>query len=617
MAIQSESIFSFSPNIVIAGQIDCAIRATGDILSTGLVPTGVAAEDPAIKGDFKEVKHVSVGIMSYGQLSSSLGMFSERDGLTNADQHPWNTIGAVGLDAIFAPYDNSRGGDSSAGPDTTSPYLPHFEEPTSNKTITSKTLDPFNPFNLLAVEGKPYTSGTWHGTGHNISMALNYNPYDRGELVTGVVEGGTTGNKYVGGLAGSGGIYPSGIGRPVDLVFEKDYFVRHRVERSGIRAVGFKAPMVLSGWGYDTNGNAVPSSGGALHPEAAYNPNVWKTGPVDLRWDDARKVWTGGGGTSAFYLCKVTNTYNPTSFSFEVDRSRTRDQYTRSAPTSRRELNASDALYDPEYVAYYANSDNIGQYESLDYGGVEFPYYEAFIIRDTTDTVNSNSYYNIWTEDCSDCGVIQNQCGASGSSTFGAHSGVSTNKKILIENPLRQALDTGDLCFTISTGRSKNVNTGTFSGGSGCCAVANLVVGPEGSGTIQVVASGSGYATGGFALTSGCDMCANVTLYFEERTGTEGNNPSGLALASGTVDPSSGFKSTGTCPLQIIPSDATADTESLPIHWIQQAEFKSQQIVTHVECGGGVLQACTMKIQTQGFKTCEHCGEDTAFINAY
>jgi hypothetical protein len=48
-----------------------------------------------------------------------------------------------------------------------------------------------------------------------------------------------------------------------------------------------------------------------------------------------------------------------------------------------------------------------------------------------------------------------------------------------------------------------------------------------------------------------------------------------------------------------------------------QSEFKSQQVVTHAECSAGVLQTCTMKIQTQGFKTCEHCGEDTAFINAY
>lgn len=591
------NIFNTAPNIVIAGEVNCAIRATGDVLATGLEPTGVGMAIP--DGKYREIPSVNIGIMSYGELSSALGYFVEPtcSGLEFADtgKHPWNSVGAVGLDGLFSPYTTAY---------KTGEFLPHFEEPTSTAVGTSKTLNPFDPFNILDTSVGFIQPEHWYDSGHNITMAMAGNPLERG--------------RFYGGNA----IYPSGSGMPIDMVFEKDNFVRHKTEVSGIRSVGFRSPMILSGWGYDTDGNPVPSSGGKIHPEATWNPAIWKTGPVDLRWDDARKVWTGGGGggtTTIHYLCKVTNTYNPTSFSFEVDRSRTRDQYTRNAPTIRRPFSATDAIYDPEYVAYYENSDNAGQYESLDYSDVEFPFYEAFVIRDTSattsPTTNASDYYNIWTEDCQDCGVVQNPCAASGSA--GAHSGVSTNRKILIENPLRQALDTGDLCFTIDTGRTKKVNTGSFSGGSGVGAIANLVVGPEGSGAVQVVASGSGYAAGGFSLSSGCDICANVTLYFEERTGTAGSNPSGLALASGTVDPSSGFKSTGTCPLQIIPSNATADTETLPIHWIQQAEFKSQQIVTHVECGGGVLQACTMKIQTQGFKTCEHCGEDTAFINAY
>jgi hypothetical protein len=587
MTIQPESVFNIAPNIVIAGQIDCGIRATGDVTATGLSPTG--GVDPPIKGSFQSVSHVTIGIMSYQDLSNSLGHFSEVSGLSNDIQNPWNTVGAVGLDGLFVPYSNSR--------DSGVPFLPHFEEPSSSEVATSKTLDPFNPYDSLTVAGKSHTSDDWYDDGHNISFALNYNPLDSG------VSGS-------GGFVGESGLYPSGEGRPVDMTFEKDYFVRHKVETSGIRSVALRSPLILSGWGYDTEGNAVPASGNQPHPEATRNPNIWKTGPLDARWDDDRKVWAAGGGTSAFYLSKITNVYTPTSFSFEVDRSATRDQYTRNAPTTRRPFNSSDAIYDPEYVAYYNNSENIGQYESLDYSSVEFPYYEAFIIRSTSDEVNSSSYYNIWTEDCSDGGVIQNPVATSGSSTFGVHSGVSTNRKILIENPLRQALDAGDLCFTISTGRSKNVNTGTFSGGSvSGVASGNLVIDANGSGSVQIVSSGSGYTAGGFGLLSGCDVCANITLYFQ--------NSSPFGLASGTVDPSTGLQTTGTCPIQIIPTDATADTESLPIHWIQQAEFKSQQVVTHAECSAGILQTCTMKIQTQGFKTCEHCGEDTAFINPY
>ena len=577
MAKDKSEVFNNDPNTAIVGEISYALRGSGNESSSS---TDVNTIMP---GGHKKIPQISIGIVSYDQITDAL---SSRSDANNTDDalHPWNSIGAVGLDALFVPYTNAVSGN----------FLPHFETPTSTAVGTSLTLDPFNPLNELTVAGKSHTAEDWYDKGHNVSFALNYNPYE----------------------SGMEKLYPDGDDAPQDFNFEKDFFSRHKAETSGIRAVGLRAPMILSGWGYDTNGSPVPASGGVLHPEATWNPNLWKTGPVDFRWDDARKVWSaGGGGDTTYYLCKVTSTYNPTSFSFEVDRSKSRDQYTRNAPTVQRAFSASDPIYDPEYVAYYANEDNAGQYESLDYAGVEFPFYEAFIVRDTSDVVNSASYYNIWTEDCSDCGVIQNECGASGSATFGAHSGVSTNKKILIENPLRQALDTGDLCFTINTGRTKNVNTGSFSGGSGVGASANLVVDATGGASVDVLASGRGYTAGAFALTSGCDICANVTLFFE--TGIGDIATTGMALVSGTVDPSTGLKATGTCPIQIIPSNATADTESLPIHWIMQAEFKSQQVVTHAECGGGVLQTCTMKIQTQGFKTCEHCGEDTAFINAY
>ena len=575
MSKDQDTQFNIDPKVLLVGDITYAFRGSGNTESSGVEISEVAQTN-------KLIPQISIGVASYNDLEVVLGSKEDNTASGNSVLNPFNSVGAVGLDGLFVPYITTRA-------ESGVPFLPHFEEPTSSETVTSKTLDPFNPFNLIVSPDVSVASGdSWYNSGHNISFALYDNPFD--PVMT--------------------GLYPSGDDAPVDFNFEKDFFARGKAEVSGIRSIGLRMPMVAAGWGYDTDGNPVPSSGGQLHPEATWNPNIWKTGPIDLRWDDARKVWTGGGGVSAFYLCKVTNVYNPTSFSFEVDRSRTRDQYSRNAPATQRVFNADDPIYDPEYVAYYNNSDNIGQYESLDYSSVEFPYYEAFIIRSTSDTVNSASYYNIWTEDCSDCGPLQNPCSASGSDTFGSHSGVSTAKKILIENPLRQALDAGDLCFTVSTGRSKNVNTGSFSGGSvSGVASGNLVIDSNGSGSIQVTNSGSGYTTGGFALVTGCNVCANVTLYFE--TGSP------YGLASGTVDPSTGLNTTGTCPLQIIPTDATADTESLPIHWIMQSEFKSQQVVTHAECSNGILQTCTMKIQTQGFKTCEHCGEDTAFINAY
>lgn len=82
------------------------------------------------------------------------------------------------------------------------------------------------------------------------------------------------------------------------------------------RGLALKGPIVVQGWGRDTNGDPVPymldssgnpvlDSGGnkQFATDYLYNSKNWKTGPVDLQWDDSRGVWTipgsgGGGGTS-------------------------------------------------------------------------------------------------------------------------------------------------------------------------------------------------------------------------------------------------------------------------------------------------------------------------------
>lgn len=63
------------------------------------------------------------------------------------------------------------------------------------------------------------------------------------------------------------------------------------------RPVALRGPLVVSGWGYDIYGSRVPNSG---------DPTTWRadtlrrqdlhfTGPVDLRWDPNRGVWTSNG----------------------------------------------------------------------------------------------------------------------------------------------------------------------------------------------------------------------------------------------------------------------------------------------------------------------------------
>lgn len=583
MTEKNNRIFSTKPINIIVGEVTNVIRAQGNPTATGLV-IGTGIDSPIVNGQYYSVPQLQVGFMDYEDFKYAAGNFNDvESGIDNTVQHPWNSVGAVGLDALFVPY-TTETNSVSAGP-----FLPHFTSPTGGaETPNASHLNPFNMFNSLAdlqATGNDISNDVWMDSGHNISLALNYNPYDSG------VDGTT-------GMVGISGLYPNGSGSPVDFYFEKDHFARKTVEKTAIRGVGFRGPMILSGPGYDVDGNPVPSSGGQPHPQANWNPSLWKTGPVDLRWDASRGVWTGGNTTKMF-LVKTTNIYNPSNFSYEVDRSNSRSQYSRLAPDTKRTFSATENIYDPEYIAYTSNTDNVGTYESLDYTSVEFPHYEAFIIRETVDDVGGGEYYNLWTEDCQDCGHISNSgCGTQ-------HGSSSVGKKILIENPLRQSLDVGDLAFTVKTGRRKKVNTGIFTGGDGSLGSGNIITDASGNASFDVTSSGDGYTFGAFGIVDS-GICVSVSLFTD-----------GGVIASGTVNPNSNLPKNQTYSVSIYPTNATAETETLDIHWIMQAEFKHQQVITHVEADGGLLQSCSVKIQTQGFKTCEWCGEDTSLINSF
>lgn len=581
-------------SLVIVGEISHTLRGQGNPCGTGEISAD--SDSPLIEGKYVEIPQFQIGLLDYGSFANLTSNFIDN----GTDRNPWNLVGANSLDAIFSPY-NSITDSGRAGP-----YMPHWTAPSGNfaKKVNANSINPYNPFEQLNAisTGIPHTGYSvsedlWYSGGHNIAMGLSYNPLDSG-----------VGS---GGYVGATGAYPGGSGSPVDFYFEKDHWARHTIETYGIRGVGLRSPIILTGWGYDVNNLPVPARSGNpqyFHEHASWNTQLWKSGPVDLRWDDQRGVWTGH--KQRIYLVKMTNLYTPPSFSFEVDRSNTRDQYTRNAPTIASGYNSNidptGLLYDPEYIAYTNNpAANYAYYEQLDYrNSAIYPYYEAFIIRETDDgPVPDRNYYNTWAYDCNDCGHISNtgECG-------GEHNTSGVLKKILIENPLRQSFDVGDLAFTVYTGRQQRVNTGSFSGGSGQNASARIVTDSLGQATFQVLDAGDGnYIYGGFAIlpTTGCYICANIAPTF-----TNGY------LTGGAITPSDGFTKNQTCNITIVPNNAHMDVELLPIHWVIQSEFKSQQVVTHAECDNGVFQTCTMKIQTQGFKTCEWCGEDTAYINS-
>lgn len=73
-------------------------------------------------------------------------------------------------------------------------------------------------------------------------------------------------------------------------------------ERDDARLIGFKGPMIITGWGYDLFGKPVPNSNTTdstfptlnsnnFHAEFKLHPENWKSGPLNVRWNPFIKMW--------------------------------------------------------------------------------------------------------------------------------------------------------------------------------------------------------------------------------------------------------------------------------------------------------------------------------------
>lgn len=81
-----------------------------------------------------------------------------------------------------------------------------------------------------------------------------------------------------------------------------------------VRSVAFRGPIIISGPGYDNENNPVPAGNGVGgYPEDIHKrPNLWKTGPLDARWNDDRKVWEASGGTESRLIRVIEEVDFPT-----------------------------------------------------------------------------------------------------------------------------------------------------------------------------------------------------------------------------------------------------------------------------------------------------------------
>lgn len=85
-------------------------------------------------------------------------------------------------------------------------------------------------------------------------------------------------------------------------------------DTDGYRGFALRSPLVLAGWGYDKNGKPVPnktpsSPGDEFAAGYKQNPNLWKAGPLDCRWDDSNKMWIANGGSQVSRGYLLTDLY--------------------------------------------------------------------------------------------------------------------------------------------------------------------------------------------------------------------------------------------------------------------------------------------------------------------
>lgn len=210
-------------------------------------------------GSSRNITGIEVSITSIQNTMSAIGQ-------------DYENVGAVTLDGIFCPYTTESGHAS----------LPYWEVST-NSGVINQSLNPFFPDQMLAKTG--------------ISNSIESIYYESGSNIAGY-------NSFTGvGKDTEGDLNPY-----VDIVDNGKMNVF-------ARGVGLKTPLILSGWGYDIEGNPVPADTGdstIFASEAFRDPSLWKSGPLDVRWDDDRKVWTfdNGGvsnsGTTSILDCGCT-----------------------------------------------------------------------------------------------------------------------------------------------------------------------------------------------------------------------------------------------------------------------------------------------------------------------
>ena len=484
----------------------------------------------------------------------------------------WRGQHGMSLDGLFIPYSTNFLIEQADGSDNRKKQgTPSFEA----------------PYTSINIEGKVVQQADY-GTDAKTGTSANLNPFAKGHNIAHLVRGSKQTDLSVqkaGDQSASGlGSISSGGGE-------------------GQRPIGLRGPVVVVGWGYDTDGLPVPNAElDGINKESDYlSPNFgkpkgvpagmpsdsssflnnhmkamsdWKSGPVDLRWDRDRKVWVGGK-FNGIYLSKATRCILPeagpdgvNSFNFGVAGNINiggrlyrnpcpEEECTWETYFPRSSLYPDIEVYDPEDRDWcgVCRVGLDGTTICNDWADTCMPFYDAVIIRSIEHYIGGKDTYT-------NCGDKFNRAGA---------------------DPVRRRA--GNPCHGWGgayEGRLENINTK-------------------------------------IAKDSTFSSRAKSILY--EKIFIENPLNQGLMIGDSFLSYDTGRRVSYTYVKSSLPTCDTAGdiegeatavqvTEKIPVHVILQGEFFGMETVTRSGCEQGEVTACSRKFFAQGFATMEDCGPD-------
>jgi hypothetical protein len=136
-------------------------------------------------------------------------------------------------------------------------------------------------------------------------------------------------------------VHEDGSGSTTDLNIKK---IPDKRAIEKVRINAHRAPLILSGWGFDLGDRPAPRMGASFpdifkfNDKVPYDRTTWKTGPLAVQWDDERQVWAGGPqivcgivpeGSS---ITAPDNPCDPTYFEVQLFR-KTTDEFTTGTGT--------------------------------------------------------------------------------------------------------------------------------------------------------------------------------------------------------------------------------------------------------------------------------------------